>query len=799
MPRDEEFTKRLLSIFKVEAAEHISSIASGLFELEKDIPDEQRKVIIEIIYRSAHSLKGASRSVNMVDMESLCQSMEDLLSLLQRGWVNLSDDIKSLLIDSNDLLTEMSSSDETDVNHEQVNQVRILKDRLEKAAGSAGKSQNSEIKVEKKDLSPSVHKNDSGLNKDTAVNITEKYDTEITLPGIPERRRRAAEQLMSRQAASANETIRVSAVKLESLLMKAEELISVKMAARHYSSEIDEIQMMVVRQSKEWAKIINNFRKNDAGVDEVRYKSNPDSTGNYTADVKSLIGFSETVKNDLENKLYILKKSIGDDSRSAGSLVDDLLIEMKNVLLMPFSYTSEGFPRLVRDISREQNKEIELILEGTDVEIDKRVLQEMKDPFIHLIRNSIDHGIEIPSLRKNNGKSEKGSIKISVSQLDAGRVKITFSDDGSGIDPSEIRSAALKHGILSDAENEKLTDDEAVNLIFESGVSTSPIITTMSGRGLGMAIVKERAERLGGSIYVKSSPGKGVEFHIILPVTIATFRGILIECAGQMFVVPTKNVERMSRVHVSEIITVENRDTITYKERVVSLVRLEEILDLPFAGKNLRDDFVNIMIAPAGGRYLAFSIDGVLNEDEMLLKNMGKQLRRVRNISGATVLASGKVVMILHVADIVKSASVKNISSSDRMISNNLVEGKKKQKKSILVVEDSITARSLYVNILEAVGYNVSSAVDGIDGYTKLINGDFDLVVTDVQMPKMNGFELTAKIRSDTRYADIPVVLVTGLESADDKKMGIDSGANAYIEKSSFDQNNLIEVIERFI
>ncbi len=805
MPRDEEFIKKLLSIFKVEAAEHISSISSGLFRLEKNTSAEEKSSIIEIIYRSAHSLKGASRSVSLRDMESLCQSMEDLLSMLQRGGISLTDEIKSVLNDSNDLLTEMVNADETGRDRDQEIQLQLLKERLFKAAGgtvisgNSGKNslhKNPDIQVEE-----SVSKTETTdvPVRESETEIQETINHELSKRTIPDRRQRAAEQLLNKQAAAAKETIRVSASKLESLLVKAEELVAVKLAARHYSSEIEDIQRLLVHRSKEWVKIFSDFKK--AGP---RFDAREDESGNkemerYSSAMKYLMDFSESMKSDIENRLVNLKRAIDVDSRSTGGLVDDLLIDMKNILLMPFSYTSEGFPKLVREISREQDKEIELILKGTEIEIDKRVLQEMKDPFIHLIRNSIDHGIESASLRKKLGKPEKGIIEVSVNQLDAGRVEIIVSDDGAGINPAEVKSAAVKQGLISDAESEKLIDEEAVNLIFESGVSTSPIITTMSGRGLGMAIVKEKAERLGGSVHVKSVRGKGAAFHIILPVTIATFRGILIDCAGQLFVVPTRNVEKISRVHISEIKTVENRETITYRERAVSLVRLEDILEMPFTGRNENDEFIHIMIIPSGGKYIAFTIDAVLNEDEMLLKNMGRQLGRVRNISGATVLASGKVVMILHVADIIKSASRSGFTSSSLKVANTGENGKSTARRSILVVEDSITARSLYVNILEAVGYNVTSAVDGIDGFTKLINGNFDLVVSDVQMPKMDGFELTEKIRGDARYGDIPVVLVTGLESADDKKRGIDSGANAYIAKSSFDQNNLLEVIERFI
>jgi len=791
MQKDEEFVKKLLSIFRVEAAEHITAISSALFKLDKSASLSERDEIIEIIYRSAHSLKGASRSVNMLEMESLCQSMEDLIVLLKRGGIALTDDIKNLLNDTNDLLTEMIASEETGLNIEQGIRIQYHKENLVKAASGSLKFLNTsnQIRLTGDEPPPGIHvKSENQL----------KIENEITGKTVADRRKRP-ENTVNKLSSAPEETIRVSASKLESILMRAEELVSVKISARHYSSEIENIQQFMTQRSKEWVEIFTDLKKTSLKENMDRYGAAGAEEKNYTELLKQFINFNDKFKTDIEHLLGNLKKDIADDYRSSALLVDDLLSDMKNIILMPFSYTFEILPKIVRDISREQDKEINLILKGSEVEIDRRVLQEMKDPFIHLIRNCIDHGIEVPALRKTTGKPAKGTIEILINQVDASKVEIIISDDGAGIDPGRVGKAALELGTLSGTEYEKLNHDELIDLIFESGVSTSPIITTVSGRGLGLAIVREKAEKLGGSVSVKSVHGKGTEFHIILPVTIATFRGILIECGGQMFVVPTQNVERISRVEDSEIKNVENRETITYNQKAISLVRLDSILELPPYRKNENENFVNVMIIPAGSKYIGFTIDRVVNEDEMLLKNLGRQLRHVRNISGATVLASGDVVAVLNVPDIVKSVTRISGVNEKPVFSVTGKLNKDKKRKTVLVVEDSITARSLYVNILEAVGYAVSSAVDGIDGYTKLINGNFDLVVTDVQMPKMNGFELTEKIRRDERYSNIPVVLVTGLESGDDKKRGIDAGANAYVVKSSFDQNNLLEIIERFI
>jgi two-component system chemotaxis sensor kinase CheA len=312
-----------------------------------------------------------------------------------------------------------------------------------------------------------------------------------------------------------------------------------------------------------------------------------------------------------------------------------------------------------------------------------------------------------------------------------------------------------------------------------------------------MAIVREKIDKLGGTISIQTAPDEGTTFRLLLPLTLATFRGILIQSGGQVFAVPTMNVERIGRIPREEVRTVENRETIQLNGKAVSLARLDEVLELPQKPSEEEEAFISVMIVSAGDKSIAFKIDEMLYEDEILLKSLGKQLSRVRNIAGATVLGSGRVIPILNVSDLIKSALKMSARGGRIAVAEN---GKKEAKtQSILVVEDSITARTLFVNILESARYNITTAVDGVDAFTKLGEGEFDLVVSDIQMPRMNGFELTEKIRADKKYGNIPVVIVTGLESPEDKKRGIEVGANAYIVKSSFDQSNLLEVIKRLI
>jgi two-component system chemotaxis sensor kinase CheA len=436
-----------------------------------------------------------------------------------------------------------------------------------------------------------------------------------------------------------------------------------------------------------------------------------------------------------------------------------------------------------------------LVIQGSGIEIDRRILEEMKDPLIHLLRNCIDHGIEAPVVRREKQKPPGGTITVAITQQDGGKIGITVADDGAGIDLEKVKASARKLGLLAAGENVKPDEKELLALIFQSGISTSPIITDISGRGLGLAIVREKVERLGGTIEIETRLGVGTTFRMVMPLTLATFRGMLVRAAGQLFVLPLHNVECVVRVDGEDIRTVENRETISLKGQAVALVRLGDVLELPDNSASEAEKNVQAAILGIGPIRIAFQVDEVLGEQEVLVKMLGRQLARVRNVAGACVLGTGQVVPVLNVADLMKSAVQQ--TTARRAPAAEKTAGT--QQRSILVVEDSITSRVLLKNILESAGYRVTTAVDGVDAYTALKTATFDLVVSDVEMPRMDGFDLTEKIRADKQYSELPVVLVTALGSREHRERGIEVGANAYIVKSSFDQSNLLQVVGQLL
>jgi two-component system chemotaxis sensor kinase CheA len=381
---------------------------------------------------------------------------------------------------------------------------------------------------------------------------------------------------------------------------------------------------------------------------------------------------------------------------------------------------------------------------------------------------------------------------VSLSQQDGNKVEICVEDDGAGIDCARVKAVAIKSGLLEEADAGSLDDAGTLPLIFRSGVSTSPIITSLAGRGLGLAIVNEKVEKLGGSVAVDSIPGRGTRIRLLLPATLATFRGTLVRAGDRPFVMPTASVERALRFPADQIQSAANRETIAFAGRPISFVRLADILGIPVPPAAEKNGYVTALVVHSAGRHIGLGVSEVLGEQEILVRSLGPQLAKVRNISGAAMLGSGVLVPILNVADLLRSA----IESDGTPRAADGAPGGPAAVKSLLVVEDSVTSRVLLKSILQSSGYEVTTAVDGLDALTALRTTRFDLVVSDVEMPRMNGFELTTRLRWDTAFKDIPIVLVTARESREDKERGIECGANAYVVKSSFDQTNLLSVIE---
>lgn len=740
--RNRDFQRKLLATFKVEAEEHIQALSSTLVELERLPAGEVRRKAIESVFREAHSLKGAARAVGLSGIELVCHSAENVFSALKRGEMELS---------------------------------RAVLDALHDAVDGLGAL---------------LREADAGPVGDTDVAVSRllaRLDGVLLVKHAP-----AAESERPLQAAEpadrpVSDTVRISTARLDALLFQAEELLSAKLSSSQHAADLRNLAGALAARKKSRAalgaiqRLLEKSLAKDRPV-EPKLRRLPE-----------LLEREEEFFKSFDARLAALAYSAEQIQRALGTMVDSLLDDVKKALMLPASSALAMFPKLLRDLCRDQGKEAELLVHGDDIEIDRRILEELRDPLMHLLRNCIDHGIERPTDRTNKGKPARGTIEIAFVRKSEATIEIVVSDDGAGIDGRAVAEAALKLGVVSRADVEGRKPDELLPLVFGSGISTSSAVTDLSGRGLGLAIVREKVERLGGSAAIEVRRDGGTTFRLIVPLTLATFRGVHVRVAGRRFVIPTAYVARVLRVARNQIKTVENRETIRWNGSALALAHLANVLGLGGAQRAAESDKLQLVVIGSPNRMMAMAVDEVLEEREVLVKPLGKQLVRVRNIAGASVLGSGELVPILDVPDLLRSA-VKSAAAPAAP-----KEGIKRGRKAVLVVEDSITSRTLLKTILEAAGYEVATAVDGAEAFSLLKTRRFDAVVSDVDMPRMDGFELTAKIRADGALSALPVVLVTSLESREHREKGIDVGASAYIVKRSFDQSNLLGTLGRLL
>lgn len=757
--KKEEFLVRLRETFKLEASEHLDAITAGLLALERTGKTEHA-AIVERLFRETHSLKGAARSVNLPDAEAMCQKLESVFAALKQGNLPLSTDMLDAIhpvLDVLGILCGFPGAVPTAADQEKGLDAQAVLERV--IAGAKREGPNP------KPDSDTFPPGDPGRQTPPSAEVPLKTAGQI-LPGTG-------------GSMSAKDTVRVSTQKLGAILLETEELVGSRISASNRAAEIRELAASLADRNQHRLRQAAGIRRGLAGAK---------AAGEW---FESELLYAKTLENALRN----LAQSAHHDGLALAASVGRLLEDTKKLLMLPCSYLLDAMPKILRDLTREQGKEADLLLTGEDIEVDRRILDELKDPLIHLLRNCVDHGIEKPDLRRGAGKPPRGTVTVSVKPVEGNRVEVTVADDGAGIRTDLVETAAVRLRLMSSDEAVRLDENDVKGLIFQSGFSTSPIITDLSGRGLGLAIVREKVETLGGSIDVSSTPGAGTRFRMLLPLSQSTFRGVLVQVTGKRFVFPASSVLRVSRIKPDQIKTVENRQAIAIGERAVSLVRLKDVLDLPGPTGRADDTPSPVVVVRASDHQVAFLVDEVLGEQEVMVKSLGRQLVRVRNITGASIAGNGMVIPILNVADLVESASMAGTPGAAAPKGKPSGE----QRKRLLIAEDSITARTLMKNILEVAGYKVVATVDGMDALTRLKTESFDLLVSDVDMPRMNGFELTTKIRADKNLCELPVVLVTALGSQQDREYGIEVGANAYIVKSDFDQANLLEIIQRLL
>ncbi|WP_027183787.1 hybrid sensor histidine kinase/response regulator [Desulfovibrio inopinatus] len=801
-----EFLAKLRKAFKHEAVERLANLGKTLISLEEGRDETKRDHLLELAYRETHSLKGAARAVGGFDIEVLSHAMETVFSGMIKNDQSPDESQFDLLHQAVDMLRWFinNPTEEDGPSPEAVRLAGLLNnsetDTPEGHLFDDILTPMSEAELDKNTLAPPPTTSVS-----TAPLPEESHDT--TEPARPPDEKRISDKPHSDAAPSSDrspssepasnqtsstripsspakgmgfDTVRVPSSRLEDVLLRGEEMLWLKGALGETARRLTTIK-------KEMAGLKLAFDSLDANP---RAGSAVRHALEHTDDVRRHLDF-------VEAEIGSLTQSAVKNARSMTVMLDELLDETRRILLEPFSTLFDMLPVIARDIAREQGKKCRLTLIGSQVEIDRRILDELRDVFVHIIRNAVDHGLEKPEKRLAHGKTDAGRIQIRVMRSLGGKTQIEVSDDGIGLDADAVTSKAISLDVISVDAAREISLQEKLNLIFHSGLTTSPLITDISGRGLGLAIAKDKVERMGGSIGVSSFPGKGTTFDITLPSALSSYPGIVIMAGGRHFVIPKGGVEHVIRITPDDIIHALAREGIVHEGVTIPVRRLQTILGLP-ESELLQSQHLPVLIMTASGRRAAIIVDKIHEEREVMAKQLGPQLRRVRHVAAVTTLAGGLLAPILHVPDMIATASKTSQANQVDKRHQPMREASGRQS-TVLVAEDSITSRMLLKNILEAAGYVVKTAIDGVEAFLALRETAPDIVITDVQMPGMDGFELTARIRADAAFANLPVVLVTSLESREDKERGIDAGADAYIVKSGFDQKNLLDVIERLL
>ncbi|MHB0914078.1 MAG: hybrid sensor histidine kinase/response regulator [Thermoleophilia bacterium] len=780
--------KEFIETFRSEAEEHLRNLNEGLMELENSPGSED---LVKKLFREAHTLKGSAGMMGFSSMRDLAHHVEDILAAVQKGQTRLTKDITDLLLESLDRIEELlpvagETGEEADVS-----------DLIEKLDGvdcsvapepAAAKDEPAEQPAvdaadeTKPKLQPRVVEPVAAATSQAEVmpaaapaEDVRRPEPAVVQPANPPARR-------PQQEKRTDPTIRVNIERLDKLLNLMGEVLVNQMDSEGQVNHLDDIQGQTRELKQAFSQIIRD-------IDNLKKQVDPSKISGIE---QKLHRADESAREILE-KMDQTTSSLKDNTANRRIALDELQDRTLHVRMLPISTIFGLYPRVVRDAASSSGKKVRLVTEGDATELDKRILEQVSDPLMHIVRNSADHGIELPSKRDQAGKPEEGTIKLSAHQR-GDKVEIIIEDDGAGIDPAKLKQAAVAKGLVGSEGD--LSDDEALDLIFQSGFSTASKVTSISGRGVGLDVVKTNIEKLEGSVKIDSTPGQGTRFTVALPVSLAIFAGLLVKCNDSKFVIPLASVQEMVSIRKTEIQTLGNHRGFLKRGHAIPMVDL-----LQFLGDEETEspgDSIHAVVVGSGKKIMALQVGSFVGEQEVVIKSLGSFLPRLPNIAGITILASGEAVVVLNVTELTSSIrSGRSQASRQLKAVDNRAESDRRVR--VLVVEDSLVVRELQRNILESAGYKVQTAVDGEDALAHLAKETVDCVVTDIEMPRMNGFELTAAVRKSEATRETPVIMVSSLSNEEDKQRGMDVGANAYVVKGTFDQHHLLSTIERLV
>jgi len=715
---------RLLQTFLGELEEQLRAMNAELLALESSPSDSER---LRSVFRVAHTLKGAARAASLPLIERTCHQLETLLAEARDGKMRLARPHFRLLFAAADALAEAGT-------------------RL---------------------------KQGSSLDGSPLARLADTMEAE-TAPGGPPTGDTVREPTAPQAGPPTDGQLRVQTAKLDALLAAANELLLSRGRLTARAGEVQELHELATQSAASWRQGSRRIRLalERAGV---------------SAASQALTSMEDRVQ-QVTHRLGDLARAARDDAYGLVKTADEVQRRVRELRMRPFADACEALPRAVRDLAGAAGKEIDLHVAGGDVEADRAVLDGLRDALLQLVRNAVDHGIELPSAREQAGKPRRGTVGVSAT-LQGDRIVVTVSDDGAGLDVPAVRAALARQG-----RPVPESDRDVVNALFESGVSTRREAGAVSGRGVGLDIVREAVQRIRGTLDLSFESRRGTRFVIQCPPSLVTVRAVLATVGSQVLAFPTSHVERLLRIPADEIRLIEGQEVITTAAGPARLVPVSALLSTP--NDRVAPVPLPAVLLRAGSRRLAVAVDQLIAEEEVVLRPLRVKGGAGPLVGGGALLATGRIALVLD-PDAMIAAGL--TAPPGARIAAGQPEAAQPARRRILVVDDSITTRTLEQSILEAAGYDVLSAVDGSEGWRLLQEQGCDLLVADIEMPRMDGFQLCEAIRGSKRFGKLPVILVTAMETPAHRSRGLEVGADAYIGKSSFDQQHLLDTIQQLL
>lgn len=792
--------QEIMEDFLIEAFEMNEQLDQDLVELEHNPEDLD---LLNRIFRVAHTIKGSSSFLNLNILTHLTHNMEDVLNRARKGEIKITPDImdvvlrsidlmKTLLVTIRDTGSDTNNGKENEI-EEAVKQLQaITSQNLESAKERTTEAPQKENKEETKEEAKEENKE----NKAKAP-TAENTSSDNPLADEPD-------------LDYANMSAEEVEAEIERLLNKRQEADKERRAQKKQEAK----PKQEVTPTKETPKVPKAETKAKAKADTEENKA-PSIGVEQTVrvDVRrldhlmNLIGELVLGKNrliriysDVEER-YDGEKFLEELNQvvsSISAVTTDLQLAVMKTRMQPVGKVFNKFPRMVRDLSRELGKSIELIIEGEETELDKSIVEEIGDPLIHIIRNSCDHGIEPLEERRRLNKPETGKVQLSAYN-EGNHIVIKISDDGKGLDPVMLKEKAIEKGVISERDAESMSDREAFNLIFKPGFSTAKVVSNVSGRGVGMDVVKTNIEKLNGIIEIDSEVGVGTTQKLKIPLTLAIIQALLVGVQEEYYAIPLSSVLETVRISQDEIYTVDGKSVLRLRDEVLSLVRLSDIFKVDAILESNSD--VYVVIIGLADQKIGVIVDYLIGQEEVVIKSLGYYLKNTRGIAGATVRGDGKITLIVDVGAMMEMA--KSIKVNITTLMNESENTKSKNSPSdyvVLAIDDSSTDRAIIRKCLKPLGITLLEATNGLEGLEMLKNGDKipDAILVDIEMPKMDGYTFASEVRKYNKFKNLPLIAVTSRVTKTDRMRGVESGMTEYITKP-YSGEYLTTVVKRSI